>query len=137
MVVWIQNPFDSLPLEGSRKMRYWLMCEAFARAGWRVLLFTSDFSHATKGRRAVEATRGTRESRETWGGEAGLAASASSIGEAGLASLATLSSPASPNFSLHFIPTRPYSRNVSFARVASHRAYARAWLKMADRKSVV
>ena len=132
MVVWIQNPFDSLPLEGSRKMRYWLMCEAFARAGWRVLLFTSDFSHATKKRRAVEATRGTRESRETWGGEAGLAASAASGGEAGLASLATLSSPASPNFSLHFIPTRPYSRNVSFVRIASHRAYAREWLKMAE-----
>ncbi len=48
MVVWIQNPFDNLPGEGYRKQRYWMMAEAFVRAGHRVLYWTSDFSHATK-----------------------------------------------------------------------------------------
>jgi len=48
MVVWIQNPFDNLPLEGYRKQRYWLMAEAFSAAGHEVVLWTSDFSHATK-----------------------------------------------------------------------------------------
>jgi len=53
MVVWIQNPFDNLPGEGFRKMRYALMAEAFVRAGHDVVVWTSDFSHATKRRRAL------------------------------------------------------------------------------------
>ena len=53
MVVWIQNPFDNLPGEGFRKMRYSLMAEAFARAGHDVVIWSSDFSHATKRRRAL------------------------------------------------------------------------------------
>ena len=48
MTVWIQNPFDNLPCEGYRKQRYWLMAEAFARAGHSVVLWTSDFSHGAK-----------------------------------------------------------------------------------------
>ena len=48
MTVWIQNPFDNLPQEGFRKQRYWLMAEAFVRAGHDVVYWTSDFSHATK-----------------------------------------------------------------------------------------
>ena len=60
MTVWIQNPFDNLPGEGFRKMRYALMAEAFVRAGHDVVVWTSDFSHATKRRRAlsVEAQGG-------------------------------------------------------------------------------
>ena len=53
MTVWIEAPFDSLPVEGYRKQRYWLMAEAFARAGHRVVYWTSDFSHANKRRRSV------------------------------------------------------------------------------------
>ena len=51
MTVWIQNPFDNLPHEGFRKQRYWLMAEAFARAGHSVVYWTSDFSHASKRKR--------------------------------------------------------------------------------------
>lgn len=60
MTVWIQNPFDNLPGEGFRKMRYALMAEAFVRAGHDVVVWTSDFSHATKRRRAPtgEPSRG-------------------------------------------------------------------------------
>ena len=53
MVVWIQNPFDNLPSEGYRKQRYWLMCEAFVRAGHDVVFWTSSFSHAKKKARDV------------------------------------------------------------------------------------
>jgi len=53
MTVWIEAPFDSLPLEGYRKQRYWLMAEAFLRAGHSVVYWTSDFSHARKARRRV------------------------------------------------------------------------------------
>ena len=48
MTVWIINPFDNLPMEGSRPQRFWLMARAFARAGHSVVYWTSDFSHAQK-----------------------------------------------------------------------------------------
>ena len=51
--VWIENPFDNLPLEGFRPQRYWLMAEAFARAGHEATLWTADFNHTTKTRRAI------------------------------------------------------------------------------------
>ena len=54
MTIWIQNPFDNLPLEGFRKQRYWLMAEAFVAAGHEVTYFTSDFSHATKRGRIIQ-----------------------------------------------------------------------------------
>ena len=54
MTVWIQNPFDNLPAEGFRKQRYWLMAEAFVRAGHRVILWTADFNHTTKARRILQ-----------------------------------------------------------------------------------
>lgn len=61
MNVWIANPFDSLPLEGHRPQRYWLMARAFAQAGCTVRLWTSDFSHATKRKRQLVS-----ENRETF-----------------------------------------------------------------------
>ena len=48
MTVWIVNPFDTLPQEGGRSMRYWLMARAFAREGHDVVYWTADFNHATK-----------------------------------------------------------------------------------------
>ena len=95
MVVWIQNPFDNLPSEGYRKQRYWLMCEAFARAGHQVVFWTSDFSHARKG------IRGRGLGIEDQGIEVRL------------------------------IPTLPYPKNVCLARIRSHRAYAREWMRLA------
>lgn len=53
MNVWIINPFDNLPLEGYRPMRFWLMTEAFCRAGHNVVYWTSEFSHANKKKRVL------------------------------------------------------------------------------------
>ena len=97
MVVWIQNPFDNLPSEGYRKQRYWLMCEAFARAGHQVVLWTSDFSHAKKGMR-FEKFEGFERFEK---------------------------------IEVRYIPTLPYPKNVCLARIKSHRAYAREWLRLA------
>lgn len=55
MTVWIQSPFDNLPAEGYRKQRYWLMAEAFAAAGYRVVYFTAGFNHVAKAPRALLA----------------------------------------------------------------------------------
>ena len=90
MRVWIENPFDNLPPEGFRPQRYWLMADAFAKAGHDVTLWTSDFSHARKARRAL--------------------------------------GPFNAPFRLRLVKTQPYRSNVSLARIASHRAYARQWL---------
>jgi len=53
MRIWIENPFDNLPLEGFRPQRYWLMAEAFSKAGCDVVLWTADFNHTTKGKRVL------------------------------------------------------------------------------------
>ena len=94
MLVWIQNPFDNLPSEGFRKQRYWMMSEAFVRAGHEVVYWTSDFSHARKKLRSCEVAE--------W-----------------------------RDFEVRLIPTPPYSKNVSLARIRSHRAYAKEWLRLA------
>ena len=94
MLVWIQNPFDNLPPEGFRKQRYWMMAEAFVRAGHEAVYWTSDFSHARK-------------------------ASRRNVGENGKMPIVRL------------VPTLPYMRNVSVARIRSHCAYAREWQRLA------
>ena len=55
MNVWIVNPFDNLPLEGYRPMRFWLMSEAFRKAGHKVVYWTGDFSHANKKKRVFDS----------------------------------------------------------------------------------
>lgn len=55
MNVWIVNPFDNLPLEGYRPMRFWLMAEAFRKAGHKVFYWTSEFSHANKKKRVLDS----------------------------------------------------------------------------------
>ena len=100
MTIWIQNPFDNLPCEGFRKQRYWLMCEAFAAAGHRVVFWTSDFSHANKAKRKFLSS-------------------------------ADQFRVADGEIALRLIPTLPYPGNVCWARVRSHRAYAREWIRLA------
>ncbi len=56
MTVWIENPFDNLPCEGGRAMRYWLMAKAFVKAGHRVIYWTSSFSHTGKVMRQLPGT---------------------------------------------------------------------------------
>lgn len=94
MTVWIQNPFDNLPSEGYRKQRYWLMAEAFVRAGHEVVYWTSDFSHARKTLRRLDVQSFSR-------------------------------------LEVRQVPTLSYSKNVSFVRICSHRAYAKEWLRLA------
>ena len=107
MRVWIENPFDTLPLEGARPLRFWLMAAAFARAGHTVVYWTSDFNHITKRQRVFvrEGADGARRAAEPQREDA--------------------------PFRVELIPTKPYAKNVSLARVRSHRAYAAAWERRA------
>lgn len=104
MKVWIENPFDNLPVEGFRPQRFWLMAEAFAAAGHDVTLWTSDFNHTTKKKRVV-----SDELRV----------------ELRVKSDAT--------FNCVQVPSIPYSSNVSLRRMYSHWRYAAAWGRMARR----
>ena len=106
MRVWIENPFDTLPIEGSRPQRYWLMAQAFADAGHAVDYWTSDFNHAFKRPRVTDDV-----------------------------SLWPAATPRVSNgaVTLLFVPTRPYAKNVGVGRILSHRAYARTWGELAKR----
>lgn len=104
MKVWIVNPFDNLPLEGYRPQRYWLMSQAFAAAGHDVVYWTSDFSHANKAPRIVDDP-------SKW--PDGYPSVSNGVVE------------------VRLVPTPPYAKNVSLARVRSHRALARNWLACA------
>ena len=115
MTVWIVNPFDNLPLEGYRPQRYWMMSRAFADAGHDVTLFTSDFNHTTKKKRAVVRDCGfTNHDPRTANHE-------------------PRTTNHEPRFAVRFIPTRPYFHNVSIARVVSHRKLASNWLACATK----
>ena len=104
MRVWIINPFDNLPLEGYRPQRYWLLSQAFAEAGHDVVYWTSDFSHANKAPRVVDDPTKWPEGYPNC---------------------------SNVRFSVVLVPTPPYAKNVSFARIRSHRALARNWLAAA------
>ena len=56
MIVWICNPFDILPGEEGRQMRYALLAESLVGAGHRVVFWSSDFHHLLKTKRRVPAT---------------------------------------------------------------------------------
>ena len=107
MRVWIVNPFDNLPLEGFRPQRYWLMAEAFVEAGHHVVYWTSDFSHASKKPRVIDDPKKWPDGYPP-------------------VSNGTLT--------VNTVLTPPYSRNVSLARVISHRRLARNWLDCASKE---
>ena len=99
MIIWINNPFDNLPIEGFRPQRYWLMAQAFARAGHEVVLWTSDWSHALKRPRVMTDDQ--------------IATAGRQIGQ---------------DARLILIETPPYRAHVSLTRIRSHRVYAKRWL---------
>ena len=100
MKVWIVNPFDNLPTEGFRPQRFWLMAEAFAAAGHEVTLVTSSWSHSKKSPRTC----------------LGSGHSCPRLSEA-------------QNFTIHYIPTLPYYKNISIRRFWSHFILAKRFSK--------
>ena len=102
MNVWIINPFDNLPVEGYRPQRYWLMSEAFARAGHRVTYWTQNWSHARKGERRLTDGRTPED----------------------------LS--ASLPFTLKFVRVPGYRRNICLKRIWSHWWFAKNWSALAS-----
>ena len=101
MTVWIVNPFDNLPLEGMRPQRYWLMARAFAAAGWKVVYWSADFSHAAK--RVRRTPEGVPLEAN------GVVREIDGIG-------------------LRLVHEPPYPANICLKRIYSHWRLARNWL---------
>ncbi len=53
MKIWLNSPFDPLPGEGGRLLRYGLLSRALVAAGHQVVWWSSDFHHIRKARRAL------------------------------------------------------------------------------------
>jgi glycosyltransferase involved in cell wall biosynthesis len=53
--MWLNSPFDPLPGEGGRPLRYWLLARALAAAGHDVVWWSSDFHHVRKAPRELPA----------------------------------------------------------------------------------
>lgn len=106
MKIWIVNPFDNLPMEGNRPQRYWLMAEAFVRAGHEVVYWTSDFSHARKRERVFDFNA----KDATKSGQIEMPSPRPSAATFAI----------SPRFQLRLLPTMPYKKNICLARVLSH-----------------
>lgn len=112
MQIWIFNPFDAIPGEDS-KFRYWSLAEALVARGHAVVWWSSDFSHRTKtyrrsdiGDRRSELEDGKTESLGKLDCASGLSPLASDL-----------------PFELRLVKTPAYAKNVSLARIRSHRAW--------------
>lgn len=116
MKIWLVNPFDNLPMEGNRAQRYWLMAEAFLRAGHEVVYWTSDFSHARKEKRCFNAKDATKSGQIEMPSPVSCAAATFAI---------------SPRFQVRLLHTKPYKKNICIARVISHWKLARDFEKEA------
>lgn len=53
MQVWIVNPFEEFPVNGTRSLRYGTLCRILAERGHDTVWWSSDFSHLTKKRRLL------------------------------------------------------------------------------------
>jgi glycosyltransferase involved in cell wall biosynthesis len=54
MIFWINSPFDPLPLEGGRALRYELLARALVALGHQVVWWSSDFHHLRKAKRSLK-----------------------------------------------------------------------------------
>jgi glycosyltransferase involved in cell wall biosynthesis len=96
LTIWLVNPFDDIPGEGLRPMRYWSLARVLAGRGHSVTWWTATWSHR---RKAVR-----QPPRDL---------------------------PEEEGFAVRLVAVRPYDRDVSLSRVASHRDFARTFERLA------
>ena len=46
--IWIVNPFDQLPNESDIPLRFWSLSKSLANEGFKVIWWSSNFSHKNK-----------------------------------------------------------------------------------------
>lgn len=126
MIIWILNPFDELPGEGSEG-RFACISRHLAQRGHEVTWISSDFHHRKKEKRSVECRVTSDEcaARQTLPGR--FAPFRGGPRRASTASTFDVqcSTFDVPSYSLLLIPTPPYRSNTSLQRLASHRVWAK------------
>jgi len=97
LVIWLVNPFDDIPGEGTPPLRYWSLARILAARGHDVTWWTATWSHRRKAYRT--APLGIREDE---------------------------------GFAVRMVGVRPYHKNVSLARLASHRDFGATFERLAS-----
>ncbi len=97
LVIWLVNPFDDIPGEGTPPLRYWSLARVLADRGHDVTWWTATWSHRRKAFRT--APLGIREDE---------------------------------GFGVRMVGVRPYHKNVSLARIASHRDFGKTFERLAS-----
>ncbi|PXA03668.1 hypothetical protein DDZ13_10255 [Coraliomargarita sinensis] len=105
MNIWLINPFSDLPNEGASEGRFCCLARMLVEQGHHVTWWTVDFHHRTKARREPVFEGGKEEK---WEGNRG------------------------GSCQIFLLPVPGYKKNISFARVRSHRAYGREFAKTAE-----
>ena len=96
LVIWLVNPFDDIPGEGTPPLRYWSLARVLADRGHDVTWWSATWSHRRKAYRT--APLGIREDE---------------------------------GFAVRLVGVRPYQRNVSLRRIASHRDFGNTFQRLA------
>ncbi|MGZ0656208.1 glycosyltransferase family 4 protein [Coraliomargarita sp. W4R53] len=111
MKIWLINPFSDLPGEGAAEGRFCCLARMLAEQGHMVTWWTVDFHHRKKTTRAeVRAPVFAAE-----GADAKTALGSGTC-------------------EIVLLPVPSYQKNISLARLNSHRAYGREFLKMAQQR---
>jgi glycosyltransferase involved in cell wall biosynthesis len=97
LVIWLVNPFDDIPGEGTPPLRYWSLARVLADRGHDVTWWTATWSHRRKAFRTPPL--GIREDE---------------------------------GFAVRMVGVRPYHRNVSLRRIASHRDFGNTFQRLAS-----
>jgi glycosyltransferase involved in cell wall biosynthesis len=97
LVIWLVNPFDDIPGEGTPPLRYWSLARVLADRGHDVTWWTATWSHRRKAFRTPPL--GIREDE---------------------------------GFAVRMVGVRPYHKNVSLARIRSHRDFGNTFLRLAS-----
>jgi glycosyltransferase involved in cell wall biosynthesis len=97
LTIWLVDPFDDIPGEGTPPLRYWSLARVLADRGHDVTWWTATWSHRRKAYRT--APLGIREDE---------------------------------GFGVRMVGVRPYHKNVSLARLASHRDFGTTFERLAS-----
>ncbi|MGA1206090.1 MAG: glycosyltransferase [Opitutales bacterium] len=120
MNIWIINPFDELPGDTDIRLRYWTICDTLAEMGHDVTWWSSNFSHRHKRLRNTKfINRDERDKEDVIIGDSAL----SKLNDPKSKNLSTSSPSSLLNFKIRLVPTCPYKRNVSLARLRNHRHF--------------
>ena len=114
MNIWLINPFSDLPNEGASEGRFCCLARMLAEQGHEVIWWTVDFHHRTKRRRQASSE-----------GESGRW----EIVDGRWEERSHSNNEQRTTINIELLPVPEYRKNISLARLRSHRAYGREFAR--------